>query len=514
MKSTLLLLLAAAVPAFAANPPKPQIEISARFTEIEMKTGKTELLSAPRITTKDGCRARIELVDEFILEVPGAAIPEARLPVSKGISLDMTPWIDGDHVILSGTAEVRELDGEVKTGADGKWAHLRVDTVPFSLRLKNGEPRNLPLSSSVKPGRKLTIQIAATKRVPVNASAIYWRAFAALPKLDDVERKLLDAKSSDPGAAERALAGKADAALKLLAEASNADFCDWSLDLTKGPALQLPHLAPMRDLAKLALLQARFDEPAEAVRRHVAVLRMARHVGTTPLLICRLVDLSIEALAIDSAAALLPRLDATQRDMIGSTFAYLEAVPSISDGVAAEGRNLSAWLAAELDAALKKSGASFDARAWLREVLAPAGTDTAAALEQLDRQGAVWAKDEAAVRQMIEGYRSQMEELARIIGLPHEKMKKEVPAFEQKLKAAGEKNVFVTLLAPAVWRARESELKGELRLVLLRVAVEVQAKGETALPADRAAYRKTDGGFELTSTAQFDGKPVVLRVGR
>ena len=62
-------------------------------------------------------------------------------------------------------------------------------------------------------------------------------------------------------------------------------------------------------------------------------------------------------------------------------------------------------------------------------------------------------------------------------------------------------------------KARESELKGETRLALLRAALEVQAKGETALPVGLATYRKTDRGFELTSKELFDGKPVVLRVG-
>jgi hypothetical protein len=41
----------------------------------------------------------------------------------------------------------------------------------------------------------------------------------------------------------------------------------------------------------------------------------------------------------------------------------------------------------------------------------------------------------------------------------------------------------------------------------------VQGKGESAVPADVATYRQTQGGFELTSKEQFEGKPIVLSVG-
>ncbi|MEQ1860494.1 MAG: hypothetical protein ABMA13_11215 [Chthoniobacteraceae bacterium] len=508
MKHTLPL-LALVCSAFAADTPKTLIEISSRFTETDAKTGKVDLLSAPRITTREGCRATIEITRETHAALPETAVKDALIDFTTGIVLDVTAWMEGDDVILRGIATMRELDGEMKAARDGMWAHLRVDEVPFVLRLKSGEPRDLPLATSARSDRMLTIQITAKNHVPVNASPLYWQAFAAMPKLDDAEKRLLDAKSPTPGDAERALVAKADAALKLFAEASRADFCEWNLDLAKGPSLALPHLGPLRDIAKLALLKARLGDARAASDQHAQVLLMARHVAATPLLISRLVGISIETMAIESAAAMLPQWDEKTPDFLVYVVQYVEPAPSIAECVAAEGKNMSAWLSVELDAEVKKSGAALDVRAWLGQLLAPIDQNSDEVLKQLG----TLPKDEAGVRKLIEDYRTQMTELARIIGLPREEMKKEAAAFEQTAKTDAQRNVFIALLAPAVLKARESELKGEARLALLRAALDVQAKGESALPADRATYRKTEHGFELTSKEQFDGKPVVLTVG-
>lgn len=515
MKQTLPLfaLLAAS---FAAEAPKPQIIIEARFTETDVKTGKEDVLSSPRITTRDGQAAKIEIAHEMMMSVPETTLKDATMKFQTGVELEMIGWIEGDGLILRGTATIRELDGKIAATKDGGWAHLRTDEVPFVLRFKDGEPRQLPISTSARSDRKLKIELTTKKHVPVNASPLYWQAFAAMPKLSDAEKKLLDSKTA--GEAERALVAKADAALKLLAEASRADFCDWNLDLTKGPSLALPHLATARELAKLALLQARLNAAAGGRESDpqvpLSVMILARHVGSSPLLVSRLVDLSIEAMAIDEFAAILPRLSEQGRQVVQlRAIDYLGDVSSVSiaDCVAEEGKAMSAWLSNELDAELKKGGA-LDVRAWLSRILAPGGSNSEQMLAELEKTGPL-PKDAEEVRRLIDDYRAQMKELARVIGLPRDQISKEAAALEQKLGAGKPRNVFIALLAPSFLKAREAELKGERRLALLRAALDVQAKGETALPADLATFRKTEHGFELTSKELFDGKPVVLTVG-
>src|SRR5262249_18177723 len=142
-----------------------------------------------------------------------------------------------------------------ETDRTSAWAYVETREVPFVVRLKPDEERAIELPAGSNPSRALTIRLRASAHVPKNASVLYWQASPALPKLDEAERKLLDAKPAEPSDATRALLDKADAALELLNEASHADYCDWDFDLAKGPSLQLPHLAPLRDLAKLALLK-------------------------------------------------------------------------------------------------------------------------------------------------------------------------------------------------------------------------------------------------------------------
>lgn len=504
----LLPLLAFVATSFAADAPKPQIIIEARFTETDAKTGTEDVLSAPRVTTREGQAATIEIVREMLMSVADTQVKDAATKFKTGVELDVSGWIEGENLILRGAATVRELGGDIVSTKDGSWAHLRTDEVPFVLRLKNGEPRQLPISASARSDRKLKIEITARKHVPVNASPLYWQAFAAMPKLNDTEEKLLNSKTA--GDAERALVTKAEAALKLMNEASHADYCDWNLDLSKGPSLQLPHLATARELAKLALLKARLSEARDAIEQQESVLRMARHVGASPLLVSRLVDLSIEAMAIDSVASMLPGWPEEVSNHAGSMLSALGTTPTIADGVAEEGKSMSTWLSNELDAELKKGGA-LDVRAWLSRMLSPAGSNSEQVLAELEKSGPL-PKDAAEVRRLIDDYRTQLKEIARVAALPRELLTKEAPALEQKLGGTP-RNVFTALLAPAVLKARESELKGELRLALLRAALDVQEKGESALPANFATYRKTERGFELTSKELFSGKPVVLTVG-
>lgn len=91
-----------------------QVEIAARyegfdrsrFTEIvdpnrELKPG--EILSAPRLTTKSGQRAVIEIIQE--VKVPEA--PNGDKSVNSGVTLDVLPIIKDGQITLSGKSLLR-----------------------------------------------------------------------------------------------------------------------------------------------------------------------------------------------------------------------------------------------------------------------------------------------------------------------------------------------------------------------------------------------------------------------
>jgi hypothetical protein len=349
----------------------------------------------------------------------------------------------------------------------------------------------------------------------VNAATVYREAFAAMPKLDAAEeRKLFDARSATPTPAERALVVKAEPALKLAAEASRVRTCDWNLNLNEGPMLALPHLGLMQNLAALALLKARLVDPRTAVEQHEMVLRMARHTASTPLLLSRLVGISIEAKGMTSIASMLPSWDAELRHRLRLMIkGGLDPAPSVSDCVVAETKGMSAWFSNALEAEVKKRGASFSARAWLEGSTKATVQSLDEALKQSGQTQDSLPKDAAEARQMIVTYRTQMLEFARILALPSDAMDKEAAAFEQKLKMDTGRNFLTALMAPPIINVRMNELKAANMTALMLAAFDVQARGESALPAQLATYRKTNGGFELTGKELFKGKPFVLTVG-
>ena len=354
--------------------------------------------------------------------------------------------------------------------------------------------------------------VMAKKHAGGNAASLYRQAFAAMPSLNEAERKLLDTTSATPSEVGRVLVAKAEPALELAAAASRANYCDWNLDLDEGGMLALPHLGSLRDLAKFALLKARMADARTAVEQHEMVLRMARHAASTPLLMCRLMGISIEAKGMTSIAAMLPQWDEGLCNRLRSMMTDgLDPAPSVSDCVVVEGKCMSAWYSKSLDAELKKSAASFDVRAWLEKLASGSKLDEL--LKQTGQPAGSLPKDAVGARRSIEDFRVQMLELARIVALPRDAMNKEAAAFEQKLRAEARPNVFIEAMRPIVMNARAAELKLENMIGLLRAAFEVQANGESALPAALATHRKTNGGFELTSKELFNGKPTVLTVG-
>lgn len=517
--TALSLFFALAGIALADDVAKTAIEFETKIIETDTTTGNADLLSAPRVTSRVGNLARVEVVRELKLGLPGSKVEDATHTVQTGLTVDVTGWLEGDQIVVRGTVSLRELgklhdaSEDPKLTPNGLWAEVRVDEIPFIFRLKSGEPTELECPSAAKSNRRLTIKLTATKYVPVNAAPLYWQAISSLPKLDDAERKLLDNRKGKPTDAERALVARAEPALKLLEEASRGDFCDWNLDLSKGPSLALPHLASLRELARLALLKARVSEAHTAVSQCESVFRLARHASKPPLLICRLVGISLESMAGGMSASQLTQWPEEVRNHLGSFLDSLPAAPSIADCAVEEAKMMSGWLEKELAAESARTGGKLDVRDWgkrLFELDGKISAENDGLYAKLVEQSGSTVE---GMRKLIVGYREGGELLAKEATVPASIFAVESPKAEQRVNDAAKGNVLVATLTPSVMRARASELKGELQLALLKAALAVQRNGETALPAKLATFTRREVGFELTSLEKIDGKPVTLVVG-
>lgn len=145
---------------------------------------------------------------------------------------------------------------------------------------------------------------------PINPALLYWQAASELPQLTTEQAtELADIASGkiplDSAKAKQLL--ESHVTLRLLQKAANSTAtCDWGMATEDGPATILPHLAKMRQMSSLAIVQAeaRFAEGKvkEGIDWLLVAHRMARHAGSGDLLICYLVQNAMDAGVIRAAA--------------------------------------------------------------------------------------------------------------------------------------------------------------------------------------------------------------------
>jgi hypothetical protein len=331
-----------------------------------------------------------------------------------------------------------------------------------------------------------------------------------MPKLQEADRKLLDANSTD--AVARALADKAEPALKCLLRAAGATHCNWDLDLSQGPRMRVPHLSQARDLARLILLRARFraadSDRRGALDNRLATLRLAGHVSLPAVLICRVTGISIEKQAIEALAADLPAAHDEELSQLKHALASLPRSPEIQQYLRGERVLMAKWMEADLRSKIDAGGGEMDFIPWAGELILSPGA---------------WKPDPNArplvtraehIAPVIAEYQSGMRELARIAALPDAIFESELAALKRRVAVPSRGNLLVKSMLPIVEAARSRFLSSDTRLAMLQAAIDVQTKGEAALSSELATYEKTDGGFQLTSKTLFKGKAVVLTIGR
>ncbi len=194
--------------------------------------------------------------------------------------------------------------------------HRALWQLPLWIAIATGIALALLQSRIESPRRNLKKSTAALlalapARVPddKNAAVHYRRAFAGYvrfakgaPNLDaDLPGHPLTPHMKTQ--LQKYLASNGKALLNLKAGAGK-EACDWKLNYTAGFGMLLPHLASMRQGARLMALEARWlaseGDHEEAAKTILAMYRMGRHLDRDPTLISGLVAVAIDALA-DSA---------------------------------------------------------------------------------------------------------------------------------------------------------------------------------------------------------------------
>ena len=140
-----------------------------------------------------------------------------------------------------------------------------------------------------------------------NAALSYWQAFAVMPTLTDKESKAVNNFRSCPlDKTAESIIKKADSSLRMLRRGAKYSQCYWGLERGKGEDTLLTHPSVARQLAKIAVLRARYNiiknRPAEGIADLMATLTLGRHVGADGPIISYMVQTAIEDIVIEAAA--------------------------------------------------------------------------------------------------------------------------------------------------------------------------------------------------------------------
>lgn len=349
-----------------------------------------------------------------------------------------------------------------------------------------------------------------------NAAVKYWQAFAFLPPLDKAQDKILEDWNKVPlDAAALSLLDASRRSLEYFHRGARLSRCDWSLNYEDGIGLLLPQGPKAIILARLAALDARrqFEEGhGEAGWQDVTdLLRLARHVGTGPLFILRMVAMRIETMAIDAASPYLLSVKTKLPKDASAALDSLPPWPTLAEMIETEKQVGAVWMIKAMKEAEHRQKGSW--RTVWNQVLGAPGDG-----EVIDRNVAQSAQSFEQAIKILENILPLYDELARICALPPKEFDARYAEFTKKVEATGKPSGY---MLPNVGRVIPIERRNEAQLAMLKAGIAVIQGGQGKLKTTKdpfgdgpIGYRPLRNGFELTSKLVFKGQPVTLRVGK
>ena len=281
----------------------------------------------------------------------------------------------------------------------------------------------------------------------------------------------------------------------------------------------LPHLGKGRELSRAALLRAKLrlqtGDVAGAVDDITVALIMARHLGSSPVLVSLLVDDAIEREATELLAEHFAALDGAALDRLANSLTALPATPSLADCLAAEGRALAGWFEQKVQAKDEKLKDPKAGGQILEAIGRDAAVDWPVNEEWAKRmQPATGSLTVANLRASIARLKKDYAECAQIARSQTYVEREELAKrFLEELSKAGaaktpadRKRLFSTLMCFLSVGLIDREAQRDIRRELLSLAILVQRRGPDSLKTagrfgkGEVEYRATTGGFELHTT--------------
>ena len=270
----------------------------------------------------------------------------------------------------------------------------------------------------------------------------------------------------------------------------------YELDFSKGSAMELPHLAKLREMARLlrgdALLQGHSGNYAEAVEDIVAGFKLSAVVKDEPILISQLVRIAVEGICWDAAQSALPpegipadlarrlveyagRCDYREsfaNSFSGEGFMGLEQFDQVREGRSAE---QSTGTTSTMDNLFLSVYGSVFARPWLN-------------------------MDEEMYADTI----SRMGEISR---LPYYEALPQMKEIDTQIEELPRTRVLSQILLPALTRAIEAQARVEAEIDLMQIGISVEQYHASTgdYPATLDVISPSLGGSVPVDT--FTGQP-------
>lgn len=355
--------------------------------------------------------------------------------------------------------------------------------------------------------------------VAANAALFYWRAFALLPTLDEKQNKLVqDVLDMKPVEEELGSVVKWSASpLRELHRGAKQPRCVWALAHEDGIGMLLPHAGKARELARIAVVRARWNfshgKSAEGVDDLIDAMCLARGVGSDPILMTLFVDYAIESMVQNAAATEMNRMGPVELKQFAEQLKRLPPATTIRQAVLGD-RDI--FLESLINNLSKADGKE---KVFAQYGISDSNDPFVRALKEMSRERIL----EGAV-----GARPFYEKLATLMETPPS----EINGINEKVAAAladphvkeMTRIIIKANMSPFI-PAKQSEVRQQIRLALLQAAIAVQQQGPEALsnpvyhdPFAKAAfqYDKVNGEFRLQSKTPNPrtGKPITLEVGK
>jgi hypothetical protein len=377
--------------------------------------------------------------------------------------------------------------------------------------------------------------IADASRADINPALLYNQAFLVAPEplsqADDAYLGSREGLSQNlPERFDKIVAGY-DNQFRLIKQAALSTVpCDWGIDLSQGPATLLPHLARAKAVAVAMRLRVKWDlqhgRQADARDDLLATLAMARNVSRDGTLISVLVQIAMEAIICDSVAENFGKFSPDTLKQLAVGFVAAPPRTTVAASVLMEKVFFHDWLVNRiLD--LQKANPADDSKVMtgIRELFTSMGepepgqtSDVPASLwEQVTRGGASTSED---VLKLLREEGELYQKVSSITALPQSQFEEKIKELDTQLHHSS--NPFVSLMFPAVEKAKRREVKIEVWLAMLQAAIACKTQGESAFetvpdPAaqgpfafSRFVFEGVDRGFKLKSTFEGSGFPETL----